>query len=101
MSLVIGRGSLSNDLILDKVSLSSKNIAIYEILLNNILLTPALLIGSILFFDFKILETYILAIKDFKNYPSVKMIKRAYSLGVLYYDDLTVKSHFYNILKLL
>ena len=40
-------------------------------------------------------------IKDFKNYPSVKMIKRAYSLGVLYYDDLTVKSHFYNILTLL
>ena len=40
-------------------------------------------------------------LKDFKNYPSVKMIKRAYSLGVLYYDDLTVKSHFYNILKLL
>ena len=40
-------------------------------------------------------------IKDLKNYPSVKMIKRAYSLGVLYYDDLTVKSHFYNILKLL
>lgn len=46
-------------------------------------------------------EPNLLFIKDFKNYPSVKIIKRAYSLGVLYYDDLTVKSHFYNILKLL
>lgn len=46
-------------------------------------------------------EPNLLFIKDFKNYPSIKIIKQAHALGVLYYEDVTIKSHFYDILRLL